>query len=386
MLSKKARYAIFGLALETIFESGDALEIMQSIQKDKCDFDLAVLAFRNRWQKVLNILIELGAWISNEETYELIPMFLKGHDIHNEEIWREVVLTDHTIHMWSHYAKENVLQYFDEMTLEEKKELDRIALIRAIISSLMIETRVNQEIIMRKRPQYTFKAELKLAAKKMASFHIRTSPEELKALIKLEFPQLPDMNLEDVDKIFETILSKYIPVEIELKEIQEEKLQTATQEISNQPLAPTEDEVDDLFDSIQLPPMETKNPITQEVCDGQDVEFRLKSVVHEVSPVGIVSMLRELIPDFSEEEIQERAMEELRNVKRHSRTLDKMEVFWEILKLAEKLLLREYDKNDNTSEMKKIGKLYAALSMYKIEIGNDQKIIGSVKYVVKIQG
>jgi len=383
MLSEHARLRIFGLAFESIFEAGQTLEIMNYVQKD--DFPVAVLTFKSRWNKIINILIELGAWITLEEAIELVPIFLKGHGINNDEIWREVIFTDDTIDIWN----KNAITYKREFEQKDRQDKDRIALIRAILSSHMIDTRINQEKIMRKRERFVFQQELIWAAKKMASYHLKTSPDELKQLIALEFPKIQDKKLEHVDIVFKSILAKYLPVEVSLTEIIEEP-EIIKEELlaipTIEPLPEEEEaEVDALFDEIQLPPMETKESVTLASTNGTDVEIAMQPTIHSVDPNGIVNALKGLIPKFSIDEIQERAMEELRNFKKHGRKLDKIDVLWQILKLAERKLASEFDKEVDTEEMKKMGKLVTALSMYKIEIGNDQSILSRVKYVVKVQ-
>ncbi|MFC1598949.1 hypothetical protein ACFL2U_03015, partial [Patescibacteria group bacterium] len=368
MLSEKARKHIFGLAFESIFEAGQTMEIMNLVQDD--DFAVAVLTFKSRWEKIIKILIELGGWITQEEATELVPLFLKSHGIKNDEIWQEVVFTDNTIYMWTQSA----IFYNKEIVGKEKQEQDRIALIRAILSSHMIDTRINQEHVMLKRERFVFQQELILAAKKIASFHLKTTAEELKELIALEFPKIADTRMEHVDVVFQSILAKYIPVEINLMEalegIEEVADTTKLTEPTIEPLSAAEEaDVDAMFDKIQLPPMETKESIALPGSDGKSMEVTMKPTIHQVNANGIVSTLKSLIPKFTIDEIQERAMEELRNFKKHGRNLNKLDVLWEILKLAERKLTSEHDKDVDTEDMRKLGKLVIALSMYKIEIG-----------------
>jgi hypothetical protein len=383
MLSETARKHIFGLAFESIFEAGQTLEIMNHVQTD--DFPVAVLTFKTRWEKIINILVELGAWITQEEATELIPLFLKSHQITNDEIWKEVIFTDNTIYMWTQSA----LFYKKEIIGQEKQEQDRIALIRAIISSHMIDTRINQKHVMLKRERFVFQQELILAARKIASFHLRTTVEELKELIALEFPKLADKRLEHVEIIFDRILAQYIPVEINLMEALEGMGKIDDQALTEPVIEPLSEEeeasVDSMFDQIQLPPMETKEAVALPSSDGQSMEVTMQPTIHQVNANGIVTTLKALIPKFASDEIQERAMEELRNFKKHGRNLNKLDVLWKILKLAERKLQSEYDKEVDTEEMRKLGKLVSALSMYKIEIGNDQEILSRVNYIVTIQ-
>ncbi|MCX6743289.1 MAG: hypothetical protein NT116_03550, partial [Candidatus Parcubacteria bacterium] len=149
MLSLRARREIFGIAFESVFEAGDALAILKDLQHD--DWNLAVFAFRVKWEKILKILINLNAWIIGEEANELIAHFMNYYKIFNYEIWEEVINTDQTLHIWhvnyrEEYQSQKERFYSEETSLKssEKSETEKQKLIRAIFSALMIDTPVIQ--------------------------------------------------------------------------------------------------------------------------------------------------------------------------------------------------------------------------------------------------
>ena len=391
MLTESARKSIIGIAVESTLESGDVLAILREIQTD--DFHVAVMSLRSRWEKILHILIELGAYITFFEAEEVLSLILKHGGVTNEEIYREVIHTDQTLYMWSQNAQRQEKAQFDEKT---KKEYNRKCLIRAIIATQMIDTRVNQQQTNTKRGEIIYKNELLLMAKKIRQYHLRTATAELKELLAIEFPFLPQSRLADVDVIFNNILKDYLPIEVEIRDEDQQTpkvdlADTAIKIIKRESLPPVDEAdlatLDQMFDDIQLPPMETKIP--QLDGQGQSLFLEMQSTLIEINASSIIELLEKSVKDLHQDDVQARAMEELRNIKKYCRDLDKTKELWEILKATEIILSQKYRQQQNrpiTPETNKLGKIISAVAMYKIELGNNREWFKRAKLVVKIQG
>lgn len=386
MLSDKARFQIYGLALQTHFEDGDFLDILKSIQNDARDYEVAILSFRFKWQKVKRILISVGAWVTRFEALELLEVFMKMYRINNREIWESILHTDEDLYLWD--KKKSLTAFWEERktaTLERKKEIDRLAIIKAIINTCMLETKVMQDSEYLKRLDVVFRKELQIVADKLKHYQILCTPDDLGKLIQEEFPKLPASYLNYIKKYYPQILAGYDPVDFELPSQMKD------------PTASLEDEFDSVFANAlvaeEISPLQTREPITMINEENHLLAINLEGKYYEITVSGIIDLLYKMISDFSAEEIYDRATDQIRSFRRHARDEDKLETFWLIIDRAEKELHKQWVdekelKAQRASEdeiiiMRKLGKIISSLGILKTEMGNDIALLFSLKLAKK---
>lgn len=370
MLTQKARHEIFGLVLETTFESGDFIDFLHSTQKDNDDWTITLLTFKRRWAQVKKILIDVGAWVNRWEAIELTKLLMKHHQITNDNIWEETFHTDPDLHLWEQQEKDNkIFDRRSEAIGNEKDEIDRVSLIRAIINLYMIDTRILQDTDQLPRLDYTFSHEIQMVIDKIIYYRLPVTLEELCSFVRLEFPRLPQSCIHYLEQNYQEIFKIHLPEKLKPK-------------IS----IPDEDffeNFDQMFDAIhedEIPEFETREPTSVPNGNNLRLKVKLADTSYNLTAEGIINSLKELFPDYTIDEIQTRAMDKLRSFRKHARDVDMIEVYWKLLKTVEIDFLKEWQGNNKESEyMQKLGKIRTALSLFIIEMGNDTALLMHLK-------
>ncbi|MFA5188070.1 MAG: hypothetical protein WC460_01765 [Patescibacteria group bacterium] len=382
MISERARLKIFGLALESKIEMGDAIQILKDIQYD--DLNLAILTFKKKWEGVAQILFNVGSWVTRWEALKLIDALMKHYGINNREIWEEVLHTDLTLHMWDHLALENRLpEERNEADAIRLLEIDRITTIRAIIETYMVDTRGLQDQLTTKRNVIVFRKEMGSAIKKIINYRIKTDAAEFKKLLKLEFQNLTSERLSDFDKLYAKYLDSYEPLEVRLPLPKKESIASIEArlkkaEIEGVPADDSDENIDLMFEEIQLPDFNTQD--ATDLVDNDKffvLEFKPKS--YEVNTEGIIDVLKSLIAEYGVGEIDMRSLEELKTFQKHALEHDLLGQYWKIINEVEKKLLKVWRREIQTDEMKKLGKIITSVSIYKISLGNNTALLEHLK-------
>ncbi|MCX6744182.1 MAG: hypothetical protein NTX82_01510 [Candidatus Parcubacteria bacterium] len=376
MLSNKARRKIFGLALETVFENGDFFNILNAIQTD--DQDVAIFTFKVKWQKVKRILIDINSWITLYEARELIEAFMKMYKIENSEIWESILPTDQDLFLFGKKKSLDALwQERQTATSEEKHEIDRTTIIRAIINTYMLETKIMQDSEFLRRLDVIFPQELQIVVNKLKSYQIRCSLEDLEKLINSEFPRLPRSYLNYIAKYYQQIMAGYDPVDFELP---------SKVRLGNESL---EDEFDSVFaDALVdegINPLKTREPVVSLNEEQHSLIINLEGKEYKITVESISDLLLKMINDYSLDEIYDRVTDQLRTFRRHARDEDKLENFWLIIEKVENLFQQQWARDEDSELMKKMGNLISSLAILKTEMGNDLALLASLRLAKQAQ-
>jgi len=377
MLTNDARHKIFGLTFESLFCSDDLLPSLSFMDQSEKKIVM------NRWQKLIRILIETGSWINHFEAQELVEAYCHLHEINRQgsELLLDIIFADQTIYLWEQEAKNNQLleEYKTSLDENRRQEITRIAMIRAIINSYMIDTRTLQDTDMMKRLDFVFPRELKMAVEKIKYCRLPIkSMAELTELIKNEFPKLPESYLKQIPK-FQNLLNGCLVVD-EKPIVLPPSVSPKAPKLSSI-LEETEDALNDLFADTQkdIPAMHTKEQImiiVKEPGSQKSLpDTAVKDAVYNVTLEGIQQQINEMLDDYNKDEIQDRIMDHLRTLLKHSRDCDRITSFWKILKLIESEMQKKYVPADTNFLMRKFGIAYKTVSLFKYRIGGDTALL-----------
>ncbi len=375
MLSDKARYRIFGLALETVFETGDFLKIIQDLQRD--DPEMAIFFFKIKWAKVKRILIDSGSWATRFEAIELLDTFMNTYRIKNREIWEEVLHTDQDLFLFGKKISLNTI-WEERLKADPKQrmEIDRLTIIKALLNTYMLETKIMQDSESLRRLDVIFPQELQIVVDKLKHYQIRCSVEDLQRLLEEEFPRLPQSYFNYVGKYLQQILDGYQAVDFELPS----RVSAETDTL--------EDEFDNVFANAlvdeEINHLKTREPEVSLDEGNQSLVINLKGKDYEITVDSITDLLLKML-NFPVEEIYNRVADQIRTFRRHARDEDRLETFWLIIDNVEKQLQAQWTKDDQSELMEKIGKIITCISILKTEMGNDIALLCSLRLAKEAQ-
>lgn len=375
MLTQKARLSIFGILFSQNFEKGDVIHILKDLQQD--DPNMAIFAFKMKWQKIINLLVELGSWVDRFEAAELVEHIMKAYAVNNREIWEAVIFEDPTVYMWDQAALENKrIDTRHEASGNELAEIEKIAYVRAIISAYMIDTKILQAGDDLKRLDFVFQQEIALVIKKLQEYLLVISLEEFTKYLKLEIPFLRQSHIQFVKDNYTAVFEqRQKEIEESLPLIKGKKKAKKT-EVPKTPAPPPqvvdEDDLDTLFDNIimeDIPDMVIREPEPVVEAD-HTVIPQLHEKIHKINTEGVTQLIQALIPKYTIEEIPERTLGQLRIIQRHVRKTDQIGVFWKICNQVERKMISDFHQAPDSPEKDKLNKIIQTLLTFKITLGN----------------